>query len=753
MADPETERPAHPFAGDPVFDLHLGGKLETVSTVALTGRDELSLAYTPGRGAGLPGDRRGPGAHPALHVGAQHGRRRHRRHRRARARRHRSRGRDARDGGQGGALQAVRRRRRRPDLPGHHRHRGDHRDRRPARARASAASTSRTSRRRAASRSRTASRRCSTSPSSTTTSTARPSSRSPRSRNALRLTGRDPATTRVVISGAGAAGVAVAKILLGAGVRDLAVDDRQGVLSSRRTDLTPVKAALARMTTDTFDRHGSLAEVLAGADVFIGVSGGTVPEEVVASMAPESVIFGLANPNPEVHPDVANRHARVVATGRSRLPEPDQQRAGVPRHLPRRLRRPRDGDHRGHEARRCRRAGRPRRRRPGRGPHRPVAVRPAWVACPAVAEAARRDGSRGVVPRKEPGFDRRWTAGSRRRSTCLPPRTPSSCWLGRHVRRVRRVVLDRVAARRPGGGGAPRARGARRLDHGHGARPPRSTTTTSGRCAAWACGRAAADDPRLRRRRVRRGRQRGGRARRDQRSRAGRATRPSTPSARCSPSGSRAPSPSGSPCRGATSCRSRASLSFEEAACLPTAWLTAYRMLFTQGGCSRVTPCWCRAPAVASRPPLITLARAGGLRVYATSRDEAKRAKALELGAHEVFEPGERLPSAVDAVIETVGRGDVDALDRVAATGRDGRGAPARRPAPARRRRAAPGSSSSSCESSARPWAPARSWRSLMTMMDATGVRPVIDRTLPMEPGARRVRRDGRRATSSARSC
>ena len=74
------------------------------------------------------------------------------------------------------------------------------------------------------------------------------------------------------------------------------------------------------MTADTFDRHGSLAEVLAGADVYIGVSGGTVPEEVVASMATEAVIFGLANPNPEVHPDVANRHARVVATGRSDFP-------------------------------------------------------------------------------------------------------------------------------------------------------------------------------------------------------------------------------------------------------------------------------------------------------------------------------------------------------------------------------------------------------------------------------------------------
>ena len=139
-------------------------------------------------------------------------------------------------------------------------------------------------------------------------------------RNALRLTGRTGEGTRVVISGAGAAGVAVARILLEAGVSDLAVLDRQGVLNTERHDLTPVKRALAQDTADRFGRRGSLADVMAGADVYIGVSGGTVPEEVVASMADEAIVFGLANPNPEVHPDVAHRHARVVATGRSDFP-------------------------------------------------------------------------------------------------------------------------------------------------------------------------------------------------------------------------------------------------------------------------------------------------------------------------------------------------------------------------------------------------------------------------------------------------
>ena len=138
--------------------------------------------------------------------------------------------------------------------------------------------------------------------------------------NALRLTGRNPESTRVVISGAGAAGVAVAKILLEAGIKDLAVTDRKGVLHSSRGDLTPVKRALAAMTADQTGRTGALADVLAGADVYIGVSGGTVPEEHVATMAPDSIIFGLANPNPEVHPDVAHKYARVVATGRSDFP-------------------------------------------------------------------------------------------------------------------------------------------------------------------------------------------------------------------------------------------------------------------------------------------------------------------------------------------------------------------------------------------------------------------------------------------------
>ncbi|TIC88798.1 NADP-dependent malic enzyme [Nocardioides sp. GY 10113] len=138
--------------------------------------------------------------------------------------------------------------------------------------------------------------------------------------NALRLTGRTPESTRVVISGAGAAGVAIAKILLAAGVKDIVVTDRKGVVSSERHDLTPVKKELAELTADQTGRSGSLAEAFRGADVYIGVSGGTVPEEVVATMAADAIIFAMANPTPEVHPDVAHRHARIVATGRSDFP-------------------------------------------------------------------------------------------------------------------------------------------------------------------------------------------------------------------------------------------------------------------------------------------------------------------------------------------------------------------------------------------------------------------------------------------------
>jgi malate dehydrogenase (oxaloacetate-decarboxylating) len=138
-------------------------------------------------------------------------------------------------------------------------------------------------------------------------------------RNALRVTGKTIGDIRVVISGAGAAGVACARILLQAGVGDLAVVDSKGVLHTDRPDLNPVKLSLAR-DTNAGGLSGRLVDALEGADLFLGVSGGTVPEEAVARMADNAMIFALANPNPEVHPDIAHRHAAVVATGRSDFP-------------------------------------------------------------------------------------------------------------------------------------------------------------------------------------------------------------------------------------------------------------------------------------------------------------------------------------------------------------------------------------------------------------------------------------------------
>jgi malate dehydrogenase (oxaloacetate-decarboxylating) len=138
-------------------------------------------------------------------------------------------------------------------------------------------------------------------------------------RNAARLTGRQLGELRAVISGAGAAGIAIAKILDSVGIGDVALADRRGVLHPEREDLNPAKREIAERTNKAGLR-GSLADAMRGADVFIGVSGGTVPEEAVASMADGAFIFAMANPNPEIDPKLARQYAAVVATGRSDYP-------------------------------------------------------------------------------------------------------------------------------------------------------------------------------------------------------------------------------------------------------------------------------------------------------------------------------------------------------------------------------------------------------------------------------------------------
>jgi malate dehydrogenase (oxaloacetate-decarboxylating) len=136
---------------------------------------------------------------------------------------------------------------------------------------------------------------------------------------AARTLDRDMTALRIVIAGAGAAGVACANLLQAKGISDITVLDSRGILHRGRAHMNSVKAELADRT-NPHDRSGGMVEALDGADVFIGVSGGVVPEELIATMAPRSIVFALSNPDPEVHPDLAAKHAAVVATGRSDFP-------------------------------------------------------------------------------------------------------------------------------------------------------------------------------------------------------------------------------------------------------------------------------------------------------------------------------------------------------------------------------------------------------------------------------------------------
>jgi malate dehydrogenase (oxaloacetate-decarboxylating) len=138
-------------------------------------------------------------------------------------------------------------------------------------------------------------------------------------RNAAKLTGRTLGDLRAVGSGAGAAGVAVTKILVEAGIGDIAIADSKGLLHEGRAGLTAIKMEMVGLTNKV-GLVGSIEEALNGADVYIGVSSGKVADEAVATMAKDSIIFALANPNPEIHPDIGRKYARVVATGRSDFP-------------------------------------------------------------------------------------------------------------------------------------------------------------------------------------------------------------------------------------------------------------------------------------------------------------------------------------------------------------------------------------------------------------------------------------------------
>lgn len=139
--------------------------------------------------------------------------------------------------------------------------------------------------------------------------------------NALRLTGKGKATARVVVNGAGSAGIAIAKLLLSYGFANVVMCDIKGIVSSAYEGLNEAQRAMLAVT-NLDDAQGTLADAMAGADIVIGVSApGVITPAMVASMADDAIVFAMANPVPEIFPDEARAAgARVVGTGRSDFP-------------------------------------------------------------------------------------------------------------------------------------------------------------------------------------------------------------------------------------------------------------------------------------------------------------------------------------------------------------------------------------------------------------------------------------------------
>ena len=139
--------------------------------------------------------------------------------------------------------------------------------------------------------------------------------------NALRLTGKKKEDCRVIVNGAGSAGIAIAKLLLNYGFRNLILCDKCGIINSASEGINDAQRAMLA-TTNLNDEKGSLADAMRGADIFIGVSApGIVSADMVKSMNDDAILFAMANPTPEIFPDVAREAgARVVGTGRSDFP-------------------------------------------------------------------------------------------------------------------------------------------------------------------------------------------------------------------------------------------------------------------------------------------------------------------------------------------------------------------------------------------------------------------------------------------------
>ncbi len=139
--------------------------------------------------------------------------------------------------------------------------------------------------------------------------------------NALKIVGKNIEDVKIVTSGAGAAGIAIIKLLMSMGLKNVVMTDRHGAIYKGRDNLNPIKEEMAEITNEAMEK-GTLAEVIKGADVFIGVSApGTVTKEMVQTMAKDPIIFACANPVPEIFPDEAKAAgAAVIATGRSDFP-------------------------------------------------------------------------------------------------------------------------------------------------------------------------------------------------------------------------------------------------------------------------------------------------------------------------------------------------------------------------------------------------------------------------------------------------
>jgi malate dehydrogenase (oxaloacetate-decarboxylating) len=139
--------------------------------------------------------------------------------------------------------------------------------------------------------------------------------------NALRVVGKDLKNIKVVTSGAGAAGVAIVKLLMAMGLEDVIMCDRSGAIYKGREGLNDVKREMAELTNIS-QKRGKLTEVIRGADVFIGVSGpGILNADMVKTMAKDAIIFACANPTPEIFPEEARAGgAAIVASGRSDYP-------------------------------------------------------------------------------------------------------------------------------------------------------------------------------------------------------------------------------------------------------------------------------------------------------------------------------------------------------------------------------------------------------------------------------------------------